>query len=86
MIITTPAALAQVAKNARKAKGMTQQDVADLVGVKQKTVSAFENHPEGTRIDTLFRLLSALELECLLEPRDKTSLGDTRASAWTEEW
>ncbi|WP_338134921.1 MULTISPECIES: hypothetical protein [Enterobacteriaceae] len=26
--------------------------------IKQSTVSEFENHPEGTRLDTLFKLLA----------------------------
>ena len=34
-----------------------------------KTISALENHPEGSSIESLFKLLSALDLEIVLQPK-----------------
>jgi len=82
MKITSPEHLAQALKNARKDLGLTQQAAADLVGIKQATVSALENHPESSRLETLFKLLAALNLELNVSERGKTG----QASGWDQEW
>lgn len=51
----------------------SQKDIADLVGLRQATISAFESDPSGSRITTLFKLLSALELDMELKPKNKTT-------------
>ncbi|WP_232473170.1 hypothetical protein [Salmonella enterica] len=51
--------------------------------MKQSTVSAFENHPEGTRMDTLFKLLAALNLK----PQVASRKGENKSSdSWDQEW
>lgn len=82
MYITSPDQLANVIRNARKEKSITQAEAASLVGIKQATVSAFENHPEGTQLETLFKILSALELQLTVLPRGLPP----EHSDWTEEW
>ncbi|TCJ96214.1 hypothetical protein EV694_1768 [Volucribacter psittacicida] len=39
--------------------------------MKQATVSAFENTPDSTKLETLFKLLAGLELELVVQPRPK---------------
>ncbi|MDR9425513.1 MAG: XRE family transcriptional regulator [Marinobacter sp.] len=82
MKITSPEALALTLKNTRQAQSLTQQSAADLVGVKQATISAFENHPEKSRIETLFKLLAALDLELQVRQRDLPS----EQTGWDQEW
>lgn len=82
MKITSPEALAEALKSARKRKALTQQAVAAEIGVKQATVSSFENHPERTRVETLFKLLSAMNLELRVLERGKPEQG----LAWDQEW
>lgn len=82
MRVTSPDKLAVALKEARTNQGMTQKDVAQLVGIKQATVSALENHPEKSRVETLFRLLAALGLELYVTGRDSVQ-GE---QAWDEEW
>lgn len=82
MKITSPEMLAQALKNARKHQNLSQQATADQIGVKQATVSGFENHPEKSRVETLFKLLSALDLELRLTERG-TSESET---GWDQEW
>ncbi|TOP57274.1 helix-turn-helix domain-containing protein, partial [Vibrio parahaemolyticus] len=50
-------------RDERKHKNLSQTKVADPVGLKQDTVSKFELNPETTSIQTLFRILSSLNLE-----------------------
>jgi len=42
---------------------MSQQELADMTGTGQKTISAIENGHEGTKLEIIFRLLAAMELE-----------------------
>ena len=67
----------------RKKLGLSQAAVADLVGLKQKTISAIENNPERVHVDTLLRVLSAINLE--IELIDKNELRRARTK-WKEEW
>lgn len=67
--ITSPAVLGVVLREARKQKGMNQTEAGRLVGIEQPTISHVEHGRPGTRLDTLFRLLAALELELVIQPR-----------------
>ena len=44
----------------------------------------FELNPESTKLETLFKILAALELSIDIKPRDQTA--DSNASGWKEEW
>ena len=81
--IRSPNELALFAMSQRKKLKLSQVEVGQLVGLKQSTVSAFENKPHGTQLETLFRLLSALNLELNLSEKNEP----TRVpSAWKDEW
>lgn len=82
MKITSPEMLAHALKNARKQRDLTQQEIADHIGIKQATVSGFESRPDKSRIETLFKLLSALDLELRLSKR---GAADNQAG-WDQEW
>ncbi len=83
MKVTSPASLASAVKDQRKLGSMTQAHTADLIGIKQTTVSDFENRPESTKLETLFKILSALDLE--LHVVKKVSTLDEK-KAWAKEW
>ncbi|MET4024860.1 HTH-type transcriptional regulator/antitoxin HipB [Marinobacter sp. MBR-99] len=82
MRITSPAMLAQALKNIRKERQLSQSVVADSVGLKQATISGFENQPEGSRVETLFKLLTALDLELHLSERNS----EKPEAGWDQEW
>jgi len=69
MRVTTPAALANAIRNQRKLGQKTQRETADLVGIKQTTVSDFELKPDSTKLETLFKILAALDLELHVSKR-----------------
>lgn len=83
MNITTPKMLAQAVRDQRKQRRMTQREAADAISMKQSTVSEFENHPEGTRLDTLFKLLAALDLELQVVSRNGKK---NTSEGWDQEW
>ncbi|RDI48054.1 helix-turn-helix domain-containing protein [Aquicella lusitana] len=81
MLIRSPKELALLIVNQRKKLKLSQTEVSNLVGLKQKTISALENKPESTQLDTLFRVLSALNLDIQLLSKDEIP-----TTKWKEEW
>lgn len=71
MAITTAKMLSHIIREFRYQQDLSQTDIAKLAGTKQATVSVFENNPESTKLDTLFKILTALELELTVQPRKK---------------
>ncbi len=69
---TSPKILGQILKSARRKIGLTQDQAGNLVGITQAMVSRIERGESNARIDTLFRLMAALEMEMTIAPREKT--------------
>lgn len=67
--IRTPRQLAPVLRGQRKSMGKTQNQVGSQVGLLPKTVSALETNPERSSLESLFKLIAALELELVLRPK-----------------
>jgi len=82
MYIRSPKELALLVVQQRKKMKLSQTAVANLVGLKQATISAFENKPESTKLNTLFQILSAIKLDIDVTSKDDTSSD----SEWQEEW
>lgn len=75
-ILVSPEDLGTAVRNLRKAKGLTQGDLGKLVGLDQKKVSLIENGNPNVRIDSVFRLLSALEVGTVLIPRSVPAISN----------
>ncbi|WP_298622070.1 helix-turn-helix domain-containing protein [uncultured Legionella sp.] len=81
--IRSPNELALIVLSQRKKQGLSQLEVGKLVGLTQKTISGFENKPESTQLETLFRILSALNLDVKI----CSKIGvENEASEWKNEW
>ncbi|MGA7859700.1 MAG: helix-turn-helix domain-containing protein [Terracidiphilus sp.] len=77
-IARTPLQLGNSIRERRRELGLTQEQLAEKVGVRQRTISDVES--AGTaRVDTLLRMLVALDLELLVRPRTKGSASDIEA-------
>ena len=50
-------------QTARKAKGMTQQELADAIGVKQSDIARVESGWHTVRIDRLEKIAHALGIQ-----------------------
>lgn len=75
-IARTTKDLGQTLRAARKAKGLTQAELAARAGIWQRTVSNIETSASGAKVDTIFDLLAALDLELHILPRSKMTPGD----------
>jgi HTH-type transcriptional regulator / antitoxin HipB len=65
----TPAQLGQLLRGQRKSRQLTQATAAASVGLLPKTVSKLELDPGTATIESLFKLLSALDLEIVVRSR-----------------
>lgn len=70
-LVRSPKQLGALIHNARIGRDLTQKALADLVGTGQKTISRIESGHAGTKLDTLFGIIAALDLDLQLSPRAK---------------
>ena len=68
-VVRTPRQLGEILKSRRAQRGLTQSSAGKMVGLLQDAVSNIENGTKHPTTTTLFKLLSALELELVI--RDK---------------
>jgi len=85
-LISTSGQLAQALRNVRKAHGLSQDGAGKLVGLLPKTISALENRPGSATIDSLLKLLSALDLELVIAPKKGSDPGNQKMSQSAEDW
>jgi HTH-type transcriptional regulator / antitoxin HipB len=74
-IARTPLQLANYIRERRRELGLTQENLASRIGVRQRTVSDIETSA-AARLDTVLRALAALDLELVIRPRTKGSPQD----------
>ncbi|MDO6612977.1 helix-turn-helix domain-containing protein [Shewanella sp. 1_MG-2023] len=93
MKVTNSKQLSAFLKDTRLNMKLPQAKVASSVGIRQDTVSSFEKNPDSTKVDTLFKILSALNLELDIkvrgtEPESQRMDDDVKATEtqWKEEW
>lgn len=63
------AQIGAIVRRQRRAVELTQQGLAERLGVRHATVSSVEAEAGGTKLSTLLDLLAALDLELTLGPR-----------------
>ena len=68
-IAHTPMQLGKVLRGQRKTINASQRDVGAAVGLLPKTISKLELDPETATLESLFKLLSALQLELVVRSR-----------------
>lgn len=79
--VISPQSLGEALRATRKKKGMSQLEVGKSVGIDQPSMSKIERGESSARVDTLFRLLAALEMELVIQPRQK-SLNQKKGDLW----
>ncbi len=66
-------------RQTRKAKKLTQKELAVKSGIWQETISKIENGTASANLETIFDLLAALDIEMQIQPRSKGSEVDMEA-------
>lgn len=70
-LVRTSKNIGHAIRQARKEKNLTQKDLASLSGVWQETISKIETGSSGTKLETIFDLIAALDLEITVSERSK---------------
>ena len=87
MKVTNSTQLSAYLKDIRQTRKLSQGKVACKVGIRQDTVSSFERNADATKLETLFKILSALELELVIQPRNAPpGVAEENGGGWKEEW
>jgi HTH-type transcriptional regulator/antitoxin HipB len=82
--LQTPAQLADHLRSFRKARGLTQAALGELVGLEQTRIAKIESDPSRVAVGQLMKLLSALRVRVLLEQQDGRR--DIRTAIHSDEW
>lgn len=83
--VRTDTQVSMLMKSFRKARGMTQADLARALGVTQQTASDLERNASKASVSRLMRMLSAVGVELVL--RDKqTDVSDAMVKPTTADW
>lgn len=71
-----PDQLGAALRRERRHQGLTQAQLGEKVRMRQATISSVESGDNDTQLDTIFRILSALDLELVVRTRTKDSPDD----------
>jgi len=69
MLTVTPLSLGTCIRDRRKQKHWSQSELARAAGLTQQTVSSFENDAKISSIATLYKIMMALDLEMVVQPK-----------------
>jgi HTH-type transcriptional regulator/antitoxin HipB len=70
-----PKQIGNLIRRARKRRGLSQGALGAKAGLRQETISLIENGNEAAKLETILKVLSALDLEFRIAPRSKGDLG-----------
>ncbi len=68
-LVYSPKSLGNVIRRVRKAKKLSQSQTGSPFKLEQSTLSHIEQGVPGTRIETVFRVLAALDLEIVIRSK-----------------
>ena len=71
------ARIAEQVTEQRKARGLSQKELAELTGTTQSAIARLESGGRPPRIDTLLRIAEALDCELIVELRPRTNPKET---------
>lgn len=78
-IVRAPQQLGHALRRNRRARGDSQDGIGGKTSLRQATISAAEAGEPGTKLRTIFDILSALEPELVVRPRTQGQDGDIEA-------
>lgn len=67
--VRNPSQIGVIIRRERRARGLTQAQLGDLIGRRQATISKLEKGDAGIQLGTLFDVLAALNLEVRITSR-----------------
>jgi HTH-type transcriptional regulator / antitoxin HipB len=84
--VRAPSQLATLIAGFRKARKLSQRELASRLGTVQQSVSAFEREPGPASIERLLKTLAALDVELVLRDRQAPSPAGARRPRSGQDW
>ena len=69
LLLQTAAQLSNHLRSFRKARGLTQAALGELTGLDQTRIAKIERDPSRVSVGQLLKVLAALQVRVLLEPK-----------------
>ena len=76
-LITTPSQVGEIIRRRRKARRISQRELAAKIGVSQGRFSSIEGDPAGLTLDRLLALANLLGLELVLQDKSDATVPST---------
>ena len=80
--VLTAMQVGRILQSARKARNLSQQQVASRVGLSQKRISALELNPGAISVDQLLALCANLGLELVIAQKPEASGSPAQKLEW----
>lgn len=85
-VIRTPDQLIPIFSAFRKRSGLSQAELARLMGVSQQTVSQLERNPDKATMERLLRAFAAMDVEIVVRNRKASPAKDAATKAGKATW
>lgn len=83
-LLSFPGQLSQHLRSLRKARGLSQAQLAERLGVTQSRIASLEKNASSVSLDHLHKVLAALGVELVLRETEVVESGLTRPDASKE--
>jgi HTH-type transcriptional regulator/antitoxin HipB len=81
-LVTTPVQLGEVLRGRRKARSISQADLAAKLGISQGRLSTLESDPAGLTLERLLTLATVLGLEIVVQDETATPSARRKKPEW----
>jgi HTH-type transcriptional regulator/antitoxin HipB len=78
--LAIPEQMSQQLRSLRKAKGLSQVQLAQMMGVTQSRIAAIERDATKLKLHELYKLLSLLDAELVVRNKDRTLSATAQAT------
>lgn len=85
-VVRTPEQLIPLFSAFRKRNGLSQAELARLIGVSQQTVSQLERNPDKATLERLLRAFAAMDVEIVVRKKGAAAEAETTPSADKASW
>lgn len=85
-VIRTPGQLIPIFSAFRKRNGLSQAQLARLIGVSQQTVSQLERNPDKATLERLLRAFAAMDVEIVVRTKGAASQVTDVVTATQATW
>ena len=85
-VVRTPGQLIPIFSAFRRRNGLSQAELARLIGVSQQTVSQLERNPDKATLERLLRAFAAMDVEIVVQSKGTAANSDGAVPAKKAAW